>query len=369
MADRTSKLNLQYIVANQSQKEVTINADLNVLDMLVQATAKGIANAPPASPAEGEMYIIGDAPTGAWEGKAKHLAGFFAGVWLIVAPRAGWRVWLEEGTAMRYQDGRWTDEGAGLDDKAPLASPALTGKPTTPTAAKGTNDAQIASTAFVAQAVATLVNSAPETLDTLQELAKALNNDPNFATTMLNLLAGKVSKSGDTMSGGLTFTTNTVGLCGYVNNDQDYWRLWGRNSHPEVALDLRSYGGRKSSMFFRRFIDNQITEWVYLIDDDGNARFPKDLKAFSIYSNDWFRVNESNRGIYWEKHRGGWYMQDDEWIRVWNGKGVYTSGKIRCDAGFEGSLRGTADNASKLGNMTLAELLAEVDRRIAAKHP
>mgnify|MGYP000975058754 CR=1 FL=1 len=62
MADRTSKLNLQYIVANQSQKEVTINADLNVLDMLVQATAKGIANAPPAPPAEGDMYIIGDAP-------------------------------------------------------------------------------------------------------------------------------------------------------------------------------------------------------------------------------------------------------------------------------------------------------------------
>ena len=110
MADRTSKLNLQYIVANQSQKEVTINADLNVLDMLVQATAKGIANAPPETPAEGDMYIIGEAPVGAWEGRAKHLAGFFAGVWLIVAPRAGWRVWLEEGTAMRYQTGIWVEE-------------------------------------------------------------------------------------------------------------------------------------------------------------------------------------------------------------------------------------------------------------------
>lgn len=155
MADRTGKLELKYIVANQSQKEVTINEDLNLLDMLVQATAKGIANAPPASPAEGEMYIIGDAPTGTWEGKAKHLAGFFAGVWLIVAPRAGWRVWLEEGTAMRYQGGRWTDEGAGLDDKAPLASPALTGKPTAPTAAKGTKDTQIATTEYV---VDTLTN-------------------------------------------------------------------------------------------------------------------------------------------------------------------------------------------------------------------
>lgn len=110
MADRTGKLELKYIVANQSQKEVTINEDLNLLDMLVQATAKGVLNTPPTSPAEGEMYIIGDAPTGAWEGKAKHLAGFFAGVWLIVQPRAGWRVWLEEGRAMRYQGDRWTDE-------------------------------------------------------------------------------------------------------------------------------------------------------------------------------------------------------------------------------------------------------------------
>lgn len=110
MADRTRKLELKYIVANQSQKEVTINEDLNLLDMLVQATAKGIANAPPASPAEGEMYIIGDSPTDTWEGKAKHLAGFFAGVWLIVAPRAGWRVWLEEGRAMRYQAGIWVEE-------------------------------------------------------------------------------------------------------------------------------------------------------------------------------------------------------------------------------------------------------------------
>lgn len=121
MADRTGKLELKYIVANQSQKEVTINEDLNLLDMLVQATAKGIANAPPASPAEGEMYIIGDSPTGTWEGKAKYLAGFFAGVWLIVAPRAGWRVWLEEGRSIRYQGGAWVEERKA---DTPVALPA-----------------------------------------------------------------------------------------------------------------------------------------------------------------------------------------------------------------------------------------------------
>ena len=291
MADRTGKLELKYIVANQSQKEVTINEDLNLLDMLVQATAKGIANAPPASPAEGEMYIIGDSPTGTWEGKAKYLAGFFAGVWLIVAPRAGWRVWLEEGTAMRYQDGRWTDEGAGLDDKAPLASPALTGKPTAPIAAKGTNDAQIASTAFVAQAVATLVNSAPETLDTLQELAKALNNDPNFATTMLNLLAGKVSKAGDTMTGALAVPT--------------------------------------------------------------------------IYSSDYMHCI-GNGGILWDKYGGGFFMTESTTVNMNNSKNLYTGGSITAESGFRGNLKGSASNAEKLGNMTLDQLLAEVDRRKAS---
>ncbi|MBS5006117.1 MAG: phage tail protein [Enterobacter sp.] len=75
--------------------------------------------------------------------------------------------------------------------KAPLASPALTGKPTAPTAVQSTNNTQIATTAFVKSAIAGLVGSSPEALDTLNELAAALGNDPNFATTVMNALAGK----------------------------------------------------------------------------------------------------------------------------------------------------------------------------------
>ncbi|HAU3148778.1 TPA: hypothetical protein JDD57_000703 [Salmonella enterica subsp. diarizonae] len=76
-------------------------------------------------------------------------------------------------------------------DYAPLASPGLTGKPTAPTAAQASNDTQLATTAFVKAALAALVASSPEALDTLNELAAALGNDPNFATTMTNALAGK----------------------------------------------------------------------------------------------------------------------------------------------------------------------------------
>ncbi|MEO3344554.1 phage tail protein [Enterobacter cloacae] len=75
--------------------------------------------------------------------------------------------------------------------KAPLASPALTGTPTAPTAAQTANNTQVATTAFVKAAIAALVASSPAALDTLNKLAAALGNDPNFATTMTNALAGK----------------------------------------------------------------------------------------------------------------------------------------------------------------------------------
>lgn len=81
-----------------------------------------------------------------------------------------------------------------LAQKAPLSSPALTGTPTAPTAAQSVNNTQIATTAFVKSAIAAMVGSAPAALDTLNELAAALGNDPNFATTITNSLAGKQPK-------------------------------------------------------------------------------------------------------------------------------------------------------------------------------
>ena len=78
-----------------------------------------------------------------------------------------------------------------ISAKADLSSPAFTDKPTTPTAAEGDKSQQIANTEFVMRAIAALVGSSPEALDTLNELAQALGNDPNFATTVTNALAGK----------------------------------------------------------------------------------------------------------------------------------------------------------------------------------
>lgn len=99
---------------------------------------------------------------------------------------------------------------------ARLASPAFTGTPTAPTAANGTNNTQLATTAFVQAAVALLLNSAPGALDTLDELAAALGDDANFAATMTNALALKANLA----SPGLTGTPTAPTAAGATDTTQ-----------------------------------------------------------------------------------------------------------------------------------------------------
>ncbi len=77
---------------------------------------------------------------------------------------------------------------------APLNSPELKGTPQTPTAEPNNDSQQVATTAFVAEAIRRLVGAAPETLDTLVELSVAINKDANFATTIANALSQKQPK-------------------------------------------------------------------------------------------------------------------------------------------------------------------------------
>lgn len=106
-----------------------------------------------------------------------------------------------------------TDVEAALDEiadvlnlKAALASPALTGTPTAPTASSAVSSTQLATTAFVHAVVSDLVDSAPGALDTLNELAAALGDDANFSATMTTALAGKLALAGGTMTGDLTLS-------------------------------------------------------------------------------------------------------------------------------------------------------------------
>jgi predicted nucleic acid-binding Zn-ribbon protein len=104
-----------------------------------------------------------------------------------------------------YADNAKTDaittSATAIALKADIASPALTGTPTAPTATAGTNTTQIATTEFVGTAVANLVASAPAALNTLDELAAALGDDANFASTVTTSLAAKAPTASPTFTG------------------------------------------------------------------------------------------------------------------------------------------------------------------------
>ena len=174
--------------------------------------------------------------------------------------------------------------------KAPLSSPALTGTPTAPTAAQSVNNTQIATTAFVKSAIAGMVGSAPAALDTLNELAAALGNDPNFATTMLNALAGKqpldntlTNLSGKDVAGLLTYlglgeaAKRNVGTGenqipdmgsfefknelngGYVRFPQNWMLQWKRVSIPAASGIT---GATTSANYLIPFTSTVIGSWA-----------------------------------------------------------------------------------------------------------
>lgn len=108
MAD-TARWGLPLLDAGQAQKEMTVNEALARLDLLAQAsvTAVGV-DTPPLAPAEGEAWVVGPVPTGAWAGRADAVAGWTAGGWRFVTPREGMTLWsATDGCAASYTGGQW----------------------------------------------------------------------------------------------------------------------------------------------------------------------------------------------------------------------------------------------------------------------
>ncbi|XJI24484.1 phage tail protein [Escherichia coli] len=152
--------------------------------------------------------------------------------------------------------------------KAPLSSPALTGTPTAPTAAQSVNNTQIATTAFVKSAIAAMVGSAPAALDTLNELAAALGNDPNFATTMLNALAGKqpLDNTLTNLSG-----KDVAGLLAYLGLGEAAKRDVGTGDNQ--IPDMGSFMLSVSSVGYQKLPSGLILQWGSI----GTTDIPKDL--------------------------------------------------------------------------------------------
>ena len=107
--DDSPRWGLPMLQAGQAQKELSHNEALARLDAIVQASVSAAGfDTPPASPAPGQGWIVGDAPTGAWAGRAGALASWTSEGWRFIAPREGMAAWNDAlRCVMRYRDGAW----------------------------------------------------------------------------------------------------------------------------------------------------------------------------------------------------------------------------------------------------------------------
>lgn len=108
----TPRLNLPLLFAGQAQKEFTVNEAHARIDALLHPAIEGEADDPPASPAEGECWLAGTAPTGDWDGHAGELACYEAGTWIFIVPRDGIRLLDRSSGQLKLYRGAWSAPAA-----------------------------------------------------------------------------------------------------------------------------------------------------------------------------------------------------------------------------------------------------------------
>ncbi|NJW66007.1 phage tail protein [Escherichia coli] len=174
-----------------------------------------------------------------------------------------------------YVDDQMSKHIAAQDPHTQYAqkhNPTFTGEPKAPTPAAGNNTTRIATTAFVQAAITALINGAPDTLDTLKEIAAAINNDPKFSTTINNALAGK-----QPLDNTLTHLSgkDVAGLLAYLGLGEAAKRNVGTGENQ--IPDMSSYA---SGSGWRKMPDGSIEQWgrISFPDEHGpvsaNVSFP-----------------------------------------------------------------------------------------------
>ncbi|MBM3911252.1 MAG: hypothetical protein FJ356_06345 [Thaumarchaeota archaeon] len=199
--------------------------------------------------------------------------------------------------------------GGSVSGLATLSSPTFTGTPAAPTASAGTNTTQIATTAFVRTEVTNLIASAPAALDTLDELALALGDDANFATTVTNSLAAKAPLASPTFTGTVAITgttkiqqilekatvsataaTGTINYDVLTNGAVTYYTSnasgnWTLNIRGDGSNTLNSVMSTGESLTIAFLVTNGGTAYYQsALQIDGNAVTPKYQDGTSISS-------------------------------------------------------------------------------------
>ncbi|EGX7006752.1 MULTISPECIES: phage tail protein [Enterobacteriaceae] len=170
-----------------------------------------------------------------------------------------------------YVDDQMRNHIAAQDPHTQYAqkhNPTFTGEPKAPTPAAGNNTTRIATTEFVQAAITALINGAPATLDTLKEIAAAINNDPKFSTTINNALSGKqpLDETLTHLSG-----KDVAGLLAYLGLGEAAKRDVGTGDNQ--IPDMGSFMLSVSSVGYQKLPSGLILQWGSI----GTTDIPKDL--------------------------------------------------------------------------------------------
>ncbi|HAW0166682.1 TPA: phage tail protein [Escherichia coli] len=162
-----------------------------------------------------------------------------------------------------YVDDQMRNHIAAQDPHTQYAqkhNPTFTGEPKAPTPAAGNNTTRIATTAFVQAAITALINGAPATLDTLKEIAAAINNDPKFSTTINNALSGKqpLDETLTHLSG-----KDVAGLLAYLGLGDAAKKNVGTGSGQ--IPDMSSFGNQRADSGYQYLPGGLILQWAIAI--------------------------------------------------------------------------------------------------------
>ena len=206
-----------------------------------------------------------------------------------------------------------------------------------------------------------VIGSAPDSLDTLQELADALGGDPNFATTIMDVLKTKLDKDGGEIENNLTVNGN-VDVKGVITGS-----INGKASSSDIASTLSDGGTSKGMKFFcteknespkylwggmdgeNMYVYSPSLLNVNYAESAGNVSWenvsskPSEynpaphihneyalIDGNTIHTSNWFRSKE-NTGWMNETYGGGIYMEDEDYVKVYGGKSFYCPDRIVTD--------------------------------------
>ena len=164
-----------------------------------------------------------------------------------------------------------------------------------------------ATTSYVTTQINNLINGAPGVLDTLDELAAALGDDANFATTVTNSIATKLPLAGGTMSGTISFINNLGTALQGTIGDNDFWRIHANSTSSNAGyLEIATSDDGTEPIYVRQYtgVFSSLTRTATLLDGSGNTSFPGIVYASSGDSTQW------NTAYGWGNHASAGYALD-----------------------------------------------------------